>query len=397
MTARRRKLAWIAGALVALGLLALALRADPVDVDVARAERGPLQVTVDEDGETRAHDRFVLSAPVAGRISRIELHEGDAVEPGEVVAEIWSLPLSAREHDEQLSRIRATEALVLQARERLQHAQTDAAQARRERERVEKLAESGFASQQQSEQAKVIDTTSRNELEAARFQLRAAEAEAESARAARLAMDTAPSSAGASVKVRSPAAGKVLRILEQSERVIAAGTPLLTLGDPGALEIVIDVLSNEAVKVVPDMPVMLSGWGGDRDLRARVRLVEPYAFTKISALGVEEQRVNVIADFVDSAGPLGDGYRLDARIVLWSGDDVLRVPSSALFRRGTGWSVFAVENGRARLREVELGHRGALAVEVLEGLQPGELVIRQPTNDIEDGARVRIRAEAPPV
>jgi HlyD family secretion protein len=393
MRSRWRTPAWTAAALVALGLLALALRPAPIEVDVATVGRGPLQVTVDEDGETRAHDRFVVSAAVAGRVARIELHEGDRVERDQVLTEIWSLPLSAREREEQLSRISAAEAVERQAAERVRHAQADFEQARRERVRIEELARSGFASQQQREQATVLATTSANELEAARFQARAAEAEAAAARAALLAIDASPR-AGASVKVRAPVAGKVLRIPERSERVVAAGTPLLTIGDPTELEIVIDLLSNEAVKVTPGMPVLLTGWGGEQPLRARVRLVEPYGFTKVSALGVEEQRVNVIADFVDPPGPLGDGYRVDAKIVLWQGDDVLLVPSSALFRRGDGWSAFVVEGGRARRREVEPGQRGALEVEVLAGLSPGEVVIRQPPNDVDEGVRVRAVEES---
>ena len=388
MARRWKRPAWITAALVAAALLALALRPRPVEVDVARVERGPLQVTVDEDGETRAHDRFVVSAPVGGRIARVELHEGDRVEKDQVLTEIWSLPLSAREREEQTSRIDAAEAVERQAAERVRHAEADYKQAQRERDRVEKLVQGGFASEQQREQAALLADTSANELEAARFQARAAQAEAAAARAALLAIDASPR-AGASVTVRSPVAGKVLRIAERSERIVAAGTPLLTLGDPAALEIVIDVLSNEAVKVTPGMPVLLTGWGGEQALRARVRLVEPFGFTKVSALGVEEQRVNVIADFVDPPGALGDGYRVDAKIVVWSSDDVLRVPSSALFRHGGEWSAFVVERGRAQRRVVELGQRGALEAEVRAGLEPGELVILQPPNDVDDGVRVR--------
>jgi HlyD family secretion protein len=391
MRPTQRRLAIGAAIAVTLGLLALALRPSPVDVDVAAVERGPLRVTIDEDGETRAHDRFVVSSPVAGRVSRIELHEGDSIERNQVVAEIGALPLSAREREEQLSRIAATEALQKQAAERVRHAQADAVQARRERTRVEALAEKGFVSEQQREQATVLERTSANELEAARFQERATSAELAAARAALLAIDEVTAGAGARVLVRAPAPGKVLRIPERSERVVAAGTPLLTLGDPTGLEIVADVLSTEAVKVQPGMPVLLEGWGGDRALRARVRLVEPYAFTKVSALGVEEQRVNVIADFVDPPGPLGDGFRVDVKIVVWSADDVLRVPTSALFRRGDAWTAFALEGNRARARALEIGQRSPLEAEVLSGLAAGERVVRHPPNELADGSRVRLR------
>jgi HlyD family secretion protein len=391
MTPSQRRIALGLGLAAAAALLALALRPSPIDVDVAVLERGPLQVTIDEDGETRAHDRFVVSAPVAGRVSRIELHEGDSVEQNQVVAEIGALPLSAREREEQLSRITAAEAVQRQAAERVRHAQADAAQARRERERVEALAQKGFASAQEREQATVLDSTSANELEAARFQERAAAAEVGAARAALLAIDAAGAGEGARVPVRAPAAGKILRIPERSERVVSAGTPLLTLGDPTGLEVVADVLSTEAVKIQPGMPVLLEGWGGDHALRARVRLVEPFAFTKVSALGVEEQRVNVIADFVDPPGPLGDAFRVDAKIVVWESPDVLRVPTSALFRRGDRWAVFVVDGRRARAREIELGQRSALEAEVTSSLKPGERVVRYPPNELADGARVRVR------
>lgn len=387
----RRQIALGAALALAAVLLALALRPSPIDVDVAVVERGPLRVTVDEDGETRAHDRFVVSAPVAGRVSRIDLREGDSVGQNQVVAEIGALPLSAREREEQLSRIAAAEAVQREAAERVRHAEADAAQARRERARAESLAQKGFVSEQQREQAAVLETTSANELEAARFQVRAASADLAAARAALLAIEGATAGEGARVLVRAPVAGKILRIPERSERVVAAGTPLLTLGDPTGLEVVADVLSTEAVKIQPGMPVLLEGWGGDHPLRARVRLVEPYAFTKVSALGVEEQRVNVIADFVDPPGPLGDAFRVDVKVVVWESPDVLRVPTSALFRRGDRWAVFVVDGGRARARELEIGQRSALEAEVRSGLTAGERVVRYPPNELADGVRVRVR------
>jgi HlyD family secretion protein len=376
-------------ALAGAAVLAVILAPDAVPVEVTQIAPGPLEVTVDEDGETRAHDRFVMSAPAAGRVSRIELHEGDPLARGQVVAELWPLPLSAREREEQLARIVAVEELAREASERVRRAQTEHEQARRESQRMQKLAAGGFISQQEAEQARVRETTSANELEAARFKARSADADLKAARAALLAVDAGMGET-ARVLIRSPVAGKVLRIPEKSERVVSAGTSLMTVGDPAKLEIVIDLLSTEAVKVKPGMPIMLEAWGGEKPLRARVRLVEPYGFTKISALGVEEQRVNVIADFVDPPGPLGDGYRVEARIVIWSADAVLKAPVSALFRHGDAWSVFVVDGGRARRREVQIGHRGALEAEVLRGLQGGEVVIRHPSNDIADGRRVKV-------
>ena len=385
-----RKLLFAALGAAAIGAIVWGFVPSPVPVEVTAVQRGPLEVTADEDAETRAHDRYAVSAPVAGRISRIELHEGDAVRPGQVVAQLWPVPLSAREREEQLARIAAAEALVREAEERVRHAATDYEQAKRERQRADRLVRDGLIAPQVAEQSQVMEATSANELEAARFRARSAQADAEAARAALLALDVARGGAPVVIPVRSPVSGKVLRIPDKSERVVAPGAPLLIVGDPHRLEVVIDLLSTDAVKVKAGMPVLLEGWGGERPLRARVRLVEPLAFTKVSALGVEEQRVNVIADFVDPPGALGDAFRVEARVVLWSAENVLKVPVSALFRRGENWNVFVAEGGRARRREVEIGHRGALEVEIAKSLNVGEQVIRHPSNDIDDGRRVRV-------
>jgi HlyD family secretion protein len=346
-------------------------------------------VTVDEDGETRAKDRYVISAPVAGRIARIDLREGDRVTADQVVAQIWPVPLSARERDEQLARIAATEALSREAAEHVRHAATDHDQAVRERIRVDKLVKDGFVSPQAVEHARVMETTSADELAAARFRARSAAADAKAARAALMSMGGG--GANAAVPLRSPTAGQILRIPERSERVVTPGTALMTVGDPRALEIVIDVLSSEGVKVKPPMPVRLEGWGGPQPLQARVRLVEPFAFTKVSALGVEEQRVNVVADFVDPPQSLGDAFRVEARIVIWSSEDTLKIASNALFRKGEGWAVFVADGRRARLRAVKPGHGGPLETEILEGLAAGDRVLLHPSNEIADGTRIKVR------
>jgi HlyD family secretion protein len=388
MPRTQRRAVYAGVLLLVVGLLVFMLAPEPIEVDVATAVRAPLQVTVDEDGETRARDRFVVSAPVAGRVARIDLREGDRVTRDQVVAQIWALPLSAREREEQLARIAAAEALVREAEERVRRAETDHAQARRDRARAEELVRRGIVAPQESEKTIVAERTRAIELEEARYRRHSAAADAEAARAARLALTTSPDGPEGSVRVRAPVAGQVLRVPERSERVVAAGTPLLIIGDSSELEVVLDVLSTEAVAIVPGMAVLLEGWGGGDTLRARVRVVEPFAFTKVSALGVEEQRVNVVADFVDLPGRLGDAYRVDAHIVVWSAADVLTVPASAVFRRGEGMSIFVVENGRARRRNVGVGHRGALEVEIVDGLRAGEVVIRHPSNDVDDGVRV---------
>jgi HlyD family secretion protein len=379
---------YLALAVAAAVAVTLAFRPDPVRVETVQAATGPLEVTVDEDGEARAHDRYVVAAPTAGRVERIELDDGDPVKAGQQVARIWPAPLGSREREEQLARIAAAEAALAEARSREQRAAADFRQAKRDRERVENLVRDKFVSPQAAERARVTEATASNDLAAAKARIRVAEADLRAARAVQLALDEKQ---GGAVPVRSPVAGRVLRIAEKSERVVAAGALLLTLGDPQRMEVVVDLLSQEAVKVRPGMDMLIEGWGGGRMLRGRVRTVEPYAFTKVSALGVEEQRVNVVGDFVDPPGPLGDGYRVEARIVVWSADKVLKVPVSALFRQGEAWAVFVVEGGQARLRTVEPGQRGAREAEIRSGLREGEAVVRHPANELKDGVRVAVQ------
>lgn len=390
MQIRIRKILYAVGlCTVAAGVIFLFIPA-PIDVDVAQVTNGPLVVTVDEDGETRAHDRFVVSAPVAGRVSRIELHEGDTVKARQVVAEIWPVPLTARERDEQLARIASAKALGREAKKQVERAKIEHAQASRERKRMETLVRDGFVSPQAAEKTNMAESTSANALDAARFHADSAAAELRAAEAAQLAIAVKPGNRAA-IRLESPVSGKVLRVPEKSERVVTPGTPLIILGDADQLEIVIDVLSTEAVKIKPGMQILIEGWGGDEPLQAKVRMVEPYAFTKISALGVEEQRVNVIANFLGSHEALADAYRIEARIVIWRSDSVLKVPVSALFRNQDGWATFVFDDGRARLRIIEVGQRTAFDVQVLSGLTASEHTILHPSNDITDGTRVRMR------
>jgi HlyD family secretion protein len=345
-----------------------------------------MQLTVDEQGETRSHDRFVVTAPVAGRLTRIALHDGDPVQVNQVVALIAPLPLSVRERDEQTARIAAAESRQREVEELVRHAQEDLAQAKRESARVERLVKDGFMSGQAAEQARNAEITIANEMEAARFRAKSAAAEVSLAKSGLVAVQGGK---GTLFEIRSPVAGRILRIPDQSERVVAAGTPLLTVGDLSKLEVVIELLSAEATQVKPGMPVILDGWGGNQPLRARVQRVEPYAFTKVSALGVEEKRTNVVADFVDAPQSLGDGYRVNAHIVVWAADVVNKVPASALFRCAEAWCAFVVEDGRAMRRVVKIGHRNAQEAEVLAGLNSGETVIRHPANQIDEGVRVK--------
>jgi HlyD family secretion protein len=264
-------------------------------------------------------------------------------------------------------------------------------QARRAARRAQKLAGPGTISAEELELAELEETTRNKDLEAAVFAAHAADYNVQAAKAVLLApgTDARAASEDVAVELHAPVSGHVLRIHEKSERVVAMGTPLIEIGNPSALEIVIDVLSTDAVKIKPGNRILIEGWGGEGNLEARVRLVEPSGFTKLSALGVEEKRVNVIADFSSPPGPLGDGYRLDARIVIWEAENVAKIPASALFRHDGDWSVFVVENGRAYRKPVRIGHRSAFEVEILEGLTEGESVITHPSDRVKDRVRVR--------
>jgi HlyD family secretion protein len=380
----------IAAAVLA-GLSFVALRPRPVVVETGAVRFGPLQVTEEDQAETRSHDRFVVAAPVAGRLLRVLLRDGDAVSKGQAVATLAPVPLSTRERDEATARADAAAASERAARAQLEHAVADLAQAHREDARLRALVAQGLASTQALDQAQTAVVTLGMEVKATRNRATSAAAELRGARSALAAVSEARSSDGALLTIHSPAAGKVLRVLEPSERVIPSGTPILVIGDLAHLEVVMEMLSSQAVRVSPGMPALLLGWGGDHPLRARVRLVEPYAFTKVSALGVEEKRTNVILDFVDPPGSLGDGYRVIARIVIWSSPRVLQVPMSAVFRCGSDWCVFAAERGRARIRHVRLGHRNEEAAEVLSGLADGETVVRHPPNELADGSRISVQ------
>jgi HlyD family secretion protein len=372
-------------------VVAIAFRPKPTEVESARVARGPLQVTIDEDGETRAHDRFTLAAPIAGRLSRIRFHEGDEVGSDTVLATISPLPLDARELGEIRARIDATEARRREADEELARSESELAQAIRDFDRTRLLARDHIVSDQQLEQAESRRTAAAKDVEAARFRVQSAAADVEREKAGLISLQAQEHNTSRLVSVRAPARCRILRILEKSERVISFGTPIVILSDPHKIEVVVDVLSTDAVKIKPGAPVIIEDWGGPRPLCARVRVVEPYGFTKISALGIEEQRVNVIADFVDSPDGLGDGYRVEARIVVWENSTVLKVPASALFRVGQRWTVFTIEKGRARMTAVGIGHRNSLEAEIEQGLKEGTQVILHPGNELKDDARVAIR------
>ena len=376
-----------AAAAAAAGLLWVLFSPDPVKVELVQVTEGPMQVTVNNQGQVRLHDKYVVAAPVAAELQRIEWHDGDAVKRGEVVAILSPLPMDARQRQEALARADAARALAREAGQRVERAMTDMQFAASERARIERLVSNNFMSPQAAEKAAAIEKNSRAEWDAAKSHQEAALADVRAAEAALIASTSAAGGNKRQIALSAPVDGYLLKIHERSARTVGAGAPLVTLGDPARHEIVVDVLSSDAVKIKPGNTMLLDGWGGGKVLRARVRLVEPVAFTKVSALGVEEQRVNVVADPVDDLGPLGDGYRIEARIVIWSEDKVTKVAGSSLFRAGDAWHVFTVEDGRAREQAVKVGQRNQDEAQVLSGLAPGATVVRFPGNELADGIR----------
>jgi HlyD family secretion protein len=375
-------------------LTALSLRPEPVPVDVARVERGPLSVVIEESGKTRVKDRYVVSAMSTGRLSRVWLEPGDVVREGDTLAEISPslAPLiDERARAEAEARLGAASSSVGQARTRLARATTAAEQAERDRGRARTLVASGAVSAQVLEDAEFTLRMRVEEVASSQFAVKVADEEARLARAA-LAPDRGKGSER-HVDVLAPAPGRVLRVLQESAGLVAAGTPLLEVGDPSALEGVVDLLTTDAVQVHPGAPAVIVGWGGTREINARVARVEPAGFTRLSALGVEEQRVDVIlslTDPPDTWSSLGDGYHIEARLQLWQSDSVVKVPVLAVFRHGGGSATFKLEEGTVQLTPITLGHRGALEVEVQSGLAPGDVVVLHPGDRVKDGVKVAV-------
>ncbi len=392
-----RNLGWVVAGLVVVGLLAYAFRPVPVEVDTAAVARGPLVVTVNAEGKTRIRERYTVSAPLAGQLLRIQLHPGDEVTAGQsVLATIEpSDPslLDARAKAEIDARVKATDAARQQADAALKRARSAHELAVKQWERVK-----GVRSVASAEEIDVAEARARlaaDEVRTAEFAVRVAEFEYEQAKAARVRTQPRLTAEVENdrLDIRSPIGGRVLRVFQESEAVVPVGTKLLELGDPRDLEMEIDVLSTDAVKMRPGARVIVDHWGGPEPLVGRVRVVEPAGFLKVSALGVEEQRVNVIADFtdpLDKRKPLGDAYRVEARIVISEGDAV-KVPAGALFRTGDGWACFAVRDGRAKLTGVNVGRSNGLETELLGGLSEGDPVVLHPSDRVKDGVRVARR------
>ncbi len=384
---KRTKLIAVLAAILVIAGLALAFRPKPVLVDTATVVAGPLQETVDEEGKTRMHDHFVLAAPVAGRLRRIELHAGDPVGVGQVITFIDPTPIEPRQTAVLQARLDAAQAAQREADALVGQAKAQSDQAAIDLERTRKLYEQGITSKETFDRTVNLEASATKQLEAARSRAQTAAYQVKEASAALLTQTTGRSDLP--VPVASPVKGRILRLVELSEKVVTPGAPIVEIGYTPKLEVVADFLTRDAVKINPSMGAIIDDWGGDRPLRARVRMVEPGAFTKISALGVEEQRANVVLDFLDGSDKLEDAYRVEVRVITWESQNALKAPSSAVFRSKTDWAVFKLEGGKARKTIVQLGHRGAFEIEVLQGLAAGDLVITHPSADIKDGVRVK--------
>jgi len=393
----RRRILIALGVVAAGALLYLGFRPQPLLIDSAEVERGALRVTVENDGRTRVTDRYVISAPIAAHARRPTLEVGDPVAGGDVVVTLEPIAapaLDARARAEARARVSAAEGALAAARESADAAAATARLAAAEFTRFERLGQRGLIAPDEVDRVRTEAQRSEAVRRSAEFQVATARAELEAARAV-LTYEGIDGNSEQVLHVRTPVAGHVLRRHLESAQVVQAGQALMEIGDPASLEIEVDVLSSDAVRIETGMRVIIERWGEPQPLEGRVRRVDPTGFTKVSALGVEEQRVWVIVDFRSPRSQwarLGDAYRVNARFVIWEGEDVLRVPASAVFRAGDGEAVFVVTEGRARLRPVDTGRSGGLATQVIEGLAEGERVIVHPDRDLTDGARVRERS-----
>lgn len=416
----RRGWPWLVGGLVLLVLLVQALRPAVHEVETIEARMQPMQVTLDEEGQTRWRDTFVLTAPVSGTVSRVVLEPGDRVRAGDVVATLQAATpplLDARTREELQARVAAARAALEQAKAEQAAADAQAKQAASDLARMRPLKGVGALAAADLEALELRARMASDRRAAASFAVRVASHQVEAAEAAlrvgvrapagrddaRGGSDDARGGGGSAavLRLRAPVDGVIWRRHRVSAGVVGAGEPLVEIGDPTTLEVVADYLSTDAVQLRAGMPVLVDGWGGDAGagvdggvgaLPATIRRIEPAGFTKVSALGVEEQRVNVVVvptGREEAWTALGAGYRVETRAVVWEAERVLAVPVGGLFRAGQAWAVFVVRDGRAEQREVQIGHRTATHVEVTSGLAAGDMVIVHPGDQITDGVAVR--------
>lgn len=394
-----RRMAVVAGILAIAALVIWAVMPAAVPVETAPVTRGRFVASVDEDGKTRVRERYVVAAPLAGRLDRIRFKAGDQIKVDDAVAMITPSPaplMDPRTHREVEERLGAAEANVERAKAVVERARAQSSQANTDLNRTKTLADRGAATAQALEHAELAVRLADRDLRAAEFLDHAAEHELSQMRAllARYSADSNANGPAESWNVAAPVSGVVLRVAQESETIVQPGTPLLDIGDPHDIEIVVDVLSTDAVEISPGADVTIVHWGGQAALSGRVRRVEPAAFTKVSTLGVEEQRVNVLVDITSPAeqwAKLGDAYQLDAQIAVFTQDDAAIIPAGALFRRGDQWNVFVVKNGRAQIREVRVIRRSGRLAAIASGLDEGDIVIVYPSDRVTSGVGVEVR------
>jgi len=369
----------------------------PVRVEAVAVTHAPLTITIEEEGRTRVVERYVISAPVDGVACRVGLDVGDPIEQGQVLLDITPLEsqvLDPRSRAQAMARVAAAGSALRGAKQDARAAVATDKLAAAELKRLRPLMEKGVISRNAFDKAVAAANAAAAARRSADFDVDVAQYELEAARTLLEYTPANPGEPAERVPIRSPIKGNILKVPHECEGAVRTGEPLLEVGDPSALEIEVDVLSADAVKIKPGMKVLFDRWGGDYPLEGVVRLVEPVGFTKTSALGVDEQRVLIISDFTSPAEQwqrLGDGYRVEAKFVLWHDDDVLQVPASSLFRYNGGWAVFVIEAKRAHRREVTIGQRNGLIAQVLDGVEAGEWVIDHPNDEVEEGRRVTLR------
>jgi HlyD family secretion protein len=391
----RRALPWL-GALALLALIVWGLWPKPVVVETGVAARSALTVRVSEEGKTRVRNRYIVAAPVAGKMRRVPLKPGDPVEAGNTL--LTSIDPVATPLLDPRARVQAEAAVSMheasrkRAVESLSAARAALTLAEADRDRMRSVKRDGSVSESDRDRMETDASIKAAEVRAAEFAMQVIDYELAQARAVleRPGINTA----GNLVEVKSPVSGRVLKVMQESETVVSPGMAILEIGDPADIEIEAEILSRDAVAIQPGDSVEIDQWGGDSPLKGRVRRVEPAAFTKISALGVEEQRVIVLSDLIDppeAARALGDRYRVEVRVAVWHADDVLAVPAGALFREGNAWKTYIYQNGRARVTTVEAGHSDGRFTEVLSGLKAGDRLLLHPPDTVGDGTRVRER------
>ena len=398
MTNLRNHIGLIIGVIIVVAIIVIGFIPRPVLVDVAIAKRDALEVTIEEEGKTRVIDRYILSAPVDGFARRLDLNVGDTVEKGQQILYLEPLRsnvLDPRSRAEAEARVSAANATLKAAERNVLASNADAQFAANELDRLKRLYESKTISLDRLQQAEANARRTRANLESATFDVQVAQFEKNAAEAV-LSYSAAGQTGDTpeTVSIMAPVAGSVLKIHHESEGVVNKGDSLLEIGDPLSLEVEVDVLSRDAIKINPGTRVRFERWGGNKVLEGAVRTIEPVGFTKISALGVEEQRVLVIVDITtpkEEWQRLGDGYRMETIFIIWQDKDVLQIPSSALFRHNDQWAVFAIKDDRAVLTPVTIGQRSGISAEILSGLDEGDQIINHPGTNVEDNSRVRSR------